>query len=1257
MPRLRIGMRVAGWVLAGSFIVLAAFILGVRFWLLPSLAGQVARIEAVASDALGAPVRIGALEASWRGVHPRLHLAAVEIGAPGAAALRLERAQAALSWWSLLAGEPRLFSLELYRLALSVRRDAAGVWHVGGIALNPDAPPSPFPDWLLRQRNVRVIDARVVWEDAMRNTPPLVFEGVNLRLSNRFGRHRFGLVATSPAAARIDLRGDLRGGSVHVRESWSGKLYARLDGTSAEAFRTWAPWTQEAVRAGTGSLRLWLDVESGRWVGVQGDMVAQGVRLALDAARPEIHFRELFGRAGWRQGRDAQVLFVEGLRFASEDRPLSEAANVKVRLSPDDQGGVREILGEASSLRLEAFTVLAAGIPMPPAVHTWLERLKPRGFIDTAQFDWRGPGRFSLKAWFTGLGLDATGAWPGFSGLSGHLIADQDQGEAVLESSGLDYDHPAIFRQPLRFDRLHAPLAWERLSDGGLRFGVRRARVRNADLDLLLDGHLDLPAEGPPVADLTAHLPRGEGAKVWRYLPHQVHDDAYAWVKRGIVAGRGENARMVLKGPLDRFPFAEGGGEFRVSVEVREASIQYAPAWPRLTGVEGRLEFRGLGMYIDARRGRALGVELGPVKGEIADIHHHDSTTPLILEGSARGRTEDFLEIIRQSPVDAYTGHFAQRMKARGEGELHLRLILPLHHIDATQVHGAYRVRDNQLDLGGGLPPLERVAGRIEFTESMVRGEGLEFFLFGQPARVRLGSEAGGRVRIDAEGVWPAREIARRLPAGFAQRLSGALPWRAEVGLAAAGTSLAVEGDLSGLSIDLPAPLGRRAGQSGRVYAWAENEAMDVWRVQWDEHVRLRYAAGQDGARVAVRLGEGDLPPLPERAGAYVLGHLPALNLDAWRAIDLGGGESDIPAARIDVRMDALHAFARDWAELRVQGSLSERGGQFALAGAHVEGELRYEALPAGGHRVDGRFERLLIPPSPAFAPAATERRAPQDAKLPREVRLQVKRFVYQGYDLGALAARLSADGPGHRIERLSLSAPEGKLDASGWLAASAQRDSRLRIVLQSPNTGHLLRRLNLYEGVRGAPMEVRGDLRWSGGADRFELEHLGGRLSLQFKSGRFTRIEPGAARLLGILSLQALPRRIALDFRDVFSEGFSFDSIEGDMQLERGVGYLPALRLEGPAARVRMSGRIDLVKETLDMRVQIQPRLDEGAALGAALLGGPVAGVGALVASRILQDPLSRAAQFEYQVSGAWADPHVKRLARPPAETGAALP
>ncbi len=139
--------------------------------------------------------------------------------------------------------------------------------------------------------------------------------------------------------------------------------------------------------------------------------------------------------------------------------------------------------------------------------------------------------------------------------------------------------------------------------------------------------------------------------------------------------------------------------------------------------------------------------------------------------------------------------------------------------------------------------------------------------------------------------------------------------------------------------------------------------------------------------------------------------------------------------------------------------------------------------------------------------------------------------------------------------------------------------------------------------------------------------------------------------RLLGVLSLQALPRRITLDFRDVFSEGFAFDSVTGAGTIAAGVMSTDNLRLAGAAANVDISGSIDLSRETQQLRVRVLPALSTTFSAGAAVLFianplvGAAVGAGTLLAQKLLKDPLEQLFSYDYAVSGGWADPVVERV------------
>jgi len=179
---------------------------------------------------------------------------------------------------------------------------------------------------------------------------------------------------------------------------------------------------------------------------------------------------------------------------------------------------------------------------------------------------------------------------------------------------------------------------------------------------------------------------------------------------------------------------------------------------------------------------------------------------------------------------------------------------------------------------------------------------------------------------------------------------------------------------------------------------------------------------------------------------------------------------------------------------------------------------------------------------------------------------------------------------------------------------------------------------------VRRGSASLAGTLSWNGSPFTLDYPSLNGSLKLDAAGGQFAKLEPGVGRLLGILSLQSLPRRITLDFRDIFSDGFAFDSITGQFAVARGVMETKDLQIQGPSAKVFMGGSVNLGAETQNLKVRVQPAVGETLAVGA-MIANPVAGAVAWVAQKILRDPLDQAFAFEYAVTGSWADPKVDKL------------
>lgn len=153
----------------------------------------------------------------------------------------------------------------------------------------------------------------------------------------------------------------------------------------------------------------------------------------------------------------------------------------------------------------------------------------------------------------------------------------------------------------------------------------------------------------------------------------------------------------------------------------------------------------------------------------------------------------------------------------------------------------------------------------------------------------------------------------------------------------------------------------------------------------------------------------------------------------------------------------------------------------------------------------------------------------------------------------------------------------------------------------------------------------------------------MDGNVHMQVDKGQFLKVEPGMGKLLSVLSLQSLSRRITLDFRDVFSQGFAFDYVRGDVHIADGVARTSNLEMTGLNAAVFMAGTASLVDETQNLQVVVVPEINAMTASLAATAINPVVGVGSFLAQMFLRGPLMEAATRTFQVTGTWAEPVVE--------------
>jgi uncharacterized protein (TIGR02099 family) len=586
---------------------------------------------------------------------------------------------------------------------------------------------------------------------------------------------------------------------------------------------------------------------------------------------------------------------------------------------------------------------------------------------------------------------------------------------------------------------------------------------------------------------------------------------------------------------------------------------------------------------------------------------------------------------------------------------------LPLVSLDKTRVSGTYHMTNNRLVIEPSLPPLEQVTGKLEFTETGVNVPVANATFFGGPLAISGSTQRDGSIRIGLQGRVAPDTVRRAGGPAWLTHIRGAADWRGTVSVRKKTVDLILESNLQGIASALPAPFVKTAAESVpvRVERRFVSNDRDVVGLTYGDLLSARLNRHVEGKRTSidrgiVRLGGGSAAD-PERDGVWVSGSLKAANLDGWLKIaagegGAGGGDISYTLAALDVKFGELEIYDRKFSDIAITSVKPDAvTTRFTLNGKEFEGTADWN--PSGKGRLVARMKKFIIPAAVPGAAAVSSTEKPAATESPQLPALDIvaENFQMGSKALGKLELKAIPQDRDWRIEQLKLSNPDGILEVDGvWQSWLANPRTNVNVRWNITDVGKTLTRLGYPEGVRRGTAVIGGSLAWNGGPQQLDYPTLSGNFVLHAVKGQFLKMDPGIGKLLGVLSLQSLPRRLSLDFRDVFGEGFAFDEVLGAVKIDRGIVTTENLRINGPSARVAMGGSADINKETQDLRVKVNPHVSDGVSIAGALVGGPIAGVVAFILQKIAKDPLDDLVAFHYSVTGNWVDPVVTKVNAP---------
>jgi uncharacterized protein (TIGR02099 family) len=932
------------------------------------------------------------------------------------------------------------------------------------------------------------------------------------------------------------------------------------------------------------------------------------------------------------------------------------------------------------------------------------------------------PRRYSLRTRFDGLATQAQEAQrlpdgklrlglPGFENLSGTLEASEAGGNLTLSSRDTMIELPGLFedaRVPAR--QLLGQVRWTLQPQLQVQF--ENLTFANGDLELNGAGSWRAGGNGAGFIDLNLRVPRLQLAAVPRYLPLAASSAARNWLNHALLGGQASDGALRMRGDLKDFPFADAAsGELRIALKVKDAVLDYQSAamptadgsvraaWPRVEDIDADVTLDRRKLAVTGS-GRIFGTRLTRANARIPDLFSKDMH--LLLDGTTNGPLADIPRYMAATPLNARLGNLFSTSTASGSARMELKLDLPLTHARDTLVAGTVVLANNDLALREDIPALTRASGRVEFTERALRIVNLSATALGGPVRIDGSTQPDGAIVINASGTATPAGARRVVDIGLVQQLldraQGSTRYSTVVTLRSKRLDLRIDSDLAGWQIDAPAPLAKGAAETLPLrIELVPGEAAperDSLRVTAGNLLAVQLERVRSGAAMRIErgvIGVGEPAPLPTSG---LLAHIavPRLDADRWLALLDASGTSTTGRASSSTTSgsnpsSSTNSTQPDYLNARVQqmtiagksianvvlGATRAADGSWLMnvESDHVSGALtiRPSQAAAGGAvgpRITARLARLTIPDTQREQVTAL-----LDAPVTEVPGLDViaERFELGGKALGRLELQAANVGRGQsaawQLQKLEITNADARMSATGqWArepgstAASIARRMNLALSIDFNNAGALLTRLGIPDAVRAGAGKLDGEINWRGSPFGIDFNSLNGQLRLNAAKGQFLKANTGAGRLLGVMSLQSLPRRITLDFRDVFSEGFAFDSISANATLKNGVLDTRDFKMRGVSATVLLEGSADLRNETQALHVLVLPEINAGSAsLAYALLANPAIGLGTFVAQLLLRDPLSKAFSFEYDVTGTWSEPQVRRRERPAPATSAQSP
>lgn len=1270
-------IRWFSYILLFFIVIILIAALVIRFVIFPNIDDYKVDIAQHITESLGQKVSIGDITTGWSNLSPQATLGNITLyDKQNRPALTLKEVDTELSWLSVGLLDFKLSKLVVKQPELTVRRNAGGEIFLAGISLNGEGDGS-FANWLLNQQKVKIERARVKWIDEQRKAPELSLNQLNLTLTSSawkslLGKHQFYLSALPSIGLKkpISTNGYFIGKNTSNIKDWYGEMHLSVQSVD---LGIWQPWVSLPVNLqnGQGDLEASLHFSKQKIDRIIANVNLDDVLFSSEQQTKPLRINNMNGTLGWSDDSKKRTLTAK--HFSADFDTgvnIQDATGIFTTRQKHKKTWVDSRV-ELKKLTLSSLRKTSQYFVLPKVAAEYINKLSPVGNINNLKTSFSGPidkpNKYSVSAELDNLGIASYNKIPGFDKLSGSLLANQNKGSLSLNSNNTTIDAKDILRWPIKKNRLKGQVNWVFNQANKAKITINNLQISNPEIYGSLNGTYDTSPKKGHYIDLKGNFPKGNAKYAPHYYPVTLNQSTLKWLDSSILKGNASNINLVLKGGLSNFPFLDKNGKpnpklgiFKVTARIDNGTLNYGNSWPNIEDLGVDLVFENTRMDIYANKGRIMDKRI--IKSHAAIAKLNAASPMLTVVSDAEGTVPNGIAFINNSPVKEVMLGFTDGLQTEGNGLLHLDLTIPLKDVDGTQYKGSYQITQGSLIANEniGMPKLGDVNGALNFDNTGINGQNIKTQIVGGPATFSIATKEDNSLQINAKGQATSTGIQDFISLPLLSHAKGGAEWSGDINIKKPLANIKVTSNLVGVSSDLPAPFKKLAETNTplNIEKTQTKDGEDTLNIQYGESVSTQLMRESQNdtytvKRGAVNINAQEAALLPD-TGINITANLDAFNVATWLDIlkqepELNHQDTQQNSALINqanITVNKLNLFDRELEKLSIKTTPTASGFKMAVSNKAINGNAEW--IAQGNGKLIATLDRLIIPASSNQVKKDVTKEKKRLAKQYPALDITVNDFQMGDKNFGKLRLNAYEQDNSWVIQQMNMTNPVYTITAKGvWHNWTHDANTFINFQLDSHDLGKTLRRFGQPKFVKQGKASVSGSLQWPGSPHEFEKTGLNGDFTVKASKGQILKVQPGVGRLLGLLSLQSLPRRLTLDFRDLFSDGFAFDKISATATAKNGVLNSDDFVMTGSAADTEIEGQINLAQETQDLTISIKPNVSDTLSL-AAFAGGPVAGIAAFIAQKLLKDPLNKIAETEYVITGTWDDPQEVAAPKP---------